>query len=246
MAVPWILCYNVYRPAAWDVIGSSWSTGHVPNEFQMTSVPSLVRSTRRRDGSIRGRAASGRPCCEWQTVLLEGGCLAPQIGQASANRWVTALVCALACTGFNTLVASIWGWVMSNSRCLFSVCVCVHAFSSHHFSHATGFPQESSGAIVFSYLSFIVLQGIEMDWACFQKRDMQILISCMAGFYTLSSRKPTSTTKQPAKTMSQNVLNMVWGFCQPQSLQCVCFLEVLVNYSIVSAYFGSILFWSKV
>ena len=40
--------------------------------------------------------------------------------------------------------------------------VCVHAFSSHHFSHVKGFPQESSGVIVvFLFLFLIILQGIE-------------------------------------------------------------------------------------
>ena len=38
--------------------------------------------------------------------------------------------------------------------------VCVHAFSSHHFSHVKGFPQESSGVIVFFISSLSFYRGL--------------------------------------------------------------------------------------
>ena len=54
--------------------------------------------------------------------------------------------------------------------------------SSHHLSHVKGFQQESSG-VSMCFFFLIVLQGIEH---ASRKTDMQILISCVGGFYTLS------------------------------------------------------------
>ena len=90
------------------------------------------------------------------------------------------------------LTLTVW-----NSRFV-CLCVCVHAFSSHHFSHVKGFPPESTGS------SFC--RGLNMLPG---KRTCEYYFLTWGGFYTLSNGQTRMT--RPPKPLFQLPKRLLHG-----------------------------------